>query len=127
MALQMKMGPMAMMSGDAFSINEKTMDMRRIDEVVKAGSIEIWEISNQSMMAHPFHIHNVQFKIISKSSGNIDGHELGFKDVVLVNPRSSVRVIMQFPQFRDENIPYMYHCHILEHEDGGMMGQFLVV
>jgi bilirubin oxidase len=127
MALQMKMGPMAMMSGDAFSINEKTMDMHRIDEVVKAGSIEIWEISNQSMMAHPFHIHNVQFKIISKSSGNIDGHELGFKDVVLVNPRSSVRVIMQFPQFRDENIPYMYHCHILEHEDGGMMGQFLVV
>ncbi|MBE8189581.1 MAG: multicopper oxidase domain-containing protein [Candidatus Thioglobus sp.] len=126
MKLQMKMGPM-MMFGDAFSINGKSMNIKRIDEVVSAGSTEIWEISNDSVMAHPFHIHNVQFKIISKSSGSIDGHELGFKDVVLVNPRQRIRVVMQFPQFRDDKTPYMYHCHILEHEDQGMMGQFVVV
>jgi bilirubin oxidase len=125
MNLQMKMGPMAMF-GNAFSINGKAMDKNRIDEVVQAGSVEVWQIRNASMMAHPFHIHNVQFKIISRS-GVIKDHELGFKDVVLVHSNEVVEVIMQFPDFKDKNIPYMYHCHILEHEDGGMMGQFVVV
>lgn len=126
-SLQMKMGPQMMSGGkNAFSINGKTMDMNRIDEVIKAGSTEVWEITNTSMMAHPFHIHNVQFKIISRR-GVIKGHELGFKDVVLVHPNETVAVIMQFPQFSDKNTPYMYHCHILEHEDRGMMGQFVVV
>jgi bilirubin oxidase len=125
--LQMKMGPQMMSGGnDTFSINDKTMDMNRIDEIVKAGSSEIWRIRNSSMMAHPFHIHNVQFKIISRRGG-VKGHELGFKDVVLVHPNETVEVVMQFPQFSDKNTPYMYHCHILEHEDRGMMGQFVVV
>ncbi|MDC9714248.1 MAG: multicopper oxidase domain-containing protein [Gammaproteobacteria bacterium] len=127
MVLQMQMGPRMMFGGDAFSINGKTMDINRIDEVVKAGSTEIWHLENTSMMAHPFHIHNVQFKIINKSSGTVTGHELGFKDVVLVNSRERVSVIMKFPEFRDTKTPYMYHCHILEHEDRGMMGQFVVV
>lgn len=125
MVLQMKMGPMAMM-GNPFTINGKAMDFNRIDEVVKAGSTEIWHIENQSMMAHPFHIHDVQFKIIAKKGG-ILGHELGFKDVVLVNSGETISVIMQFPKFSDAKTPYMYHCHILEHEDRGMMGQFVVV
>ena len=54
---------------------------------LRQGSTEVWHIENDSMMAHPFHIHNVQFKIINKSSGTITGCEMGFKDVVLVNPR----------------------------------------
>ncbi|MBT4315524.1 MAG: multicopper oxidase domain-containing protein, partial [Candidatus Thioglobus sp.] len=87
---------------------------------------ELWEIENTSMMAHPFHIHNVQFKIISRR-GKIKGHELGFKDVVLVRPHETVQVLIEFPKFSDEKTPYMYHCHILEHEDRGMMGQFVVV
>jgi blue copper oxidase len=126
MTLQMRMGPMMMFGGDVFSINGKTMDMNRIDEVVKAGSVEIWTIENHSMMAHPFHIHNVQFKIISRS-GDVQGHELGYKDVVLVRPDEQVKVLIKFPEFSDTKTPYMYHCHILEHEDRGMMGQFLVV
>ncbi len=125
--LQMRMGPMMMFGGDVFSINGKTMDMNRIDEVVKAGSVEIWTIENHSMMAHPFHIHNVQFKIISRSGGGVQGHELGYKDVVLVRPDEQVKVLIKFPEFSDTKTPYMYHCHILEHEDRGMMGQFLVV
>jgi bilirubin oxidase len=128
MQLEMKMGMGMMMGGgNAFSINGKSMNIKRIDEVVKAGSVEVWRIKNTSMMAHPFHIHNVQFKIVSKSDGRIQGHELGFKDVVLVNPNERVDVVMQFPDFSDAKIPYMYHCHILEHEDQGMMGQFVVV
>ncbi|WXT99514.1 MAG: Multicopper oxidase mco [Catillopecten margaritatus gill symbiont] len=126
MVLEMKMGPMRMFGGDPFSINGKTMDVNRIDEVVKAGSTEIWTIENNSMMAHPFHIHDVQFKIISRNGG-VRGHELGFKDVVYVRPHETVRVVMKFPKYSNPKIPYMYHCHILEHEDRGMMGQFTVV
>ncbi len=127
MDLQMQMGPQMMFGGDAFSINNKTMNVSRIDEIVKHDTAEIWVIKNNSSMAHPFHIHNVQFKIIKKSSGIIKGHELGFKDSVLVDVNEQISVIMKFPKFSDKKIPYMYHCHILEHEDRGMMGQFLVV
>jgi len=131
MTLQMNMGPQLMAaalfgSKDLLTINDKSMDMRRIDEVVKAGTVEVWTIKNDSMHAHPFHIHNVQFKVISREGG-IKGHELGYKDVVLVHPDETVEVIMKFPNFSDANTPYMYHCHILEHEDRGMMGQFVVV
>ncbi|MEO1890238.1 MAG: multicopper oxidase domain-containing protein [Candidatus Thioglobus sp.] len=129
--LQMQMGPQLMfgaMSGstDLLKINGKSMKINRIDEVVKAGSVELWEIENTSMMEHPFHIHNVQFKIVSRPS-KIKGHELGFKDVVLVRPHETVQVLIKFPEFSDAKTPYMYHCHILEHEDRGMMGQFVVV
>lgn len=123
--LEMKMGPMAML-GNAFTINGKAMDINVLNEIVQAGSVEIWKIRNSSMMPHPFHIHNVQFKII-KRFGKIAGAELGFKDVVLIHPNEVVEVIMKFPDYSDKNSPYMYHCHILEHEDGGMMGQFVVI
>lgn len=121
--LQMKMGPM-MMFGNAFSINGKVMDISRIDEIVKANSSEVWVIRNTSMMAHPFHIHNAQFKIINKKG--INPHETGFKDTVLVEPNSVVKLLIHFPKYRNKTMPYMYHCHILEHEDQGMMGQFIV-
>jgi len=124
--LQMAMGPQAMMAGDVFKINDRVMDMERIDEVVKAGSTEIWIVENTSMMAHPFHIHNAQFKVISNSAG-IQPHERGFKDTVLVNPGSTVEVLIEFPEYKNESVPYMYHCHILEHEDQGMMGQFITI
>jgi bilirubin oxidase len=127
---ELQMKPMMMMSmmaksNNTFSINNKSMSMKRIDEVVKAGSTEIWTISNTSMMDHPFHIHNAQFKIINNN--RIRGHETGFKDTVLVASGKVVQVLINFPKYSDKNTPYMYHCHILEHEDQGMMGQFLVV
>ena len=113
-------------SNDLLTINDQSMDIGRIDAFVKKGTVEIWSIVNASMMAHPFHIHNVQFKIISRS-GEVRGHELGFKDVILVQPGETVEILMKFPEFSDPNTPYMYHCHILEHEDRGMMGQFVVI
>jgi len=123
--LQAQMGP-AMMSGRGLSINGKRMDMNRIDEIVKAGSLEVWTVTNSSMMPHPLHIHNAQFKIIGKQ-GRILEHETGFKDTVLLEPRGSMQLLIHFPDYKDEKRPYMYHCHNLEHEDQGMMGQFLVV
>lgn len=126
MELEMQMGPQ-MMRGGGMTINGKSMDIQRIDTVVQANSSEVWRIKNTSMLAHPFHIHNVQFQVLERSKTPLQPHEHGFKDTVLVYPNETVTLYIQFPKFRDAKVPYMYHCHILEHEDAGMMGQFTVV
>ncbi len=108
-------------------INGKTMDMARIDEVVRLGDIEIWEVRNRGGQPHPFHVHLVQFQILDRNGRPPPAAELGWKDTVLVHPGELVRIIMPFERYADPQVPYMYHCHIMEHEDNGMMGQFLVV
>jgi FtsP/CotA-like multicopper oxidase with cupredoxin domain len=121
--LQMSgMGPFA-----KFLINGKSMDMDRIDEVIEKGVSEIWEVSNTSPMAHPFHVHNTQFRILDRNGAAPHAGERGLKDTVLVNPQERVRILVRFDNYTDADNPYMYHCHILEHEDAGMMGQFTVV
>jgi FtsP/CotA-like multicopper oxidase with cupredoxin domain len=112
--------------GSPFTINGKFMDINRIDETVRVGDIETWEITNRSSMAHPFHIHNVQFRIHARNGVTPPPNERSLKDTVLVNPGESVLLAMRFSDYTDSDTPYMYHCHILEHEDAGMMGQFLV-
>jgi len=114
------------MGQGGFRINNLTMDMSRIDEQVTLGSQEIWSIST-NMMIHPFHIHDIQFQIISRGGNPPEPWERGWKDTVLIYPGEETRVTMQFLDYADPDIPYMYHCHILEHEDAGMMGQFVVV
>ena len=108
-------------------INGKIMDMERIDEVVRLGDIEIWEVDNIGGQAHPFHVHLVQFQILDRNGQPPTGAELGWKDTVWVPAGDVVRIIMPFERYADPEVPYMYHCHIMEHEDAGMMGQFLVV
>ena len=115
------------MMGRGMSINGAAMDMNVINERVPVGQWEIWEIANASMMAHPFHIHNVQFQVLDRDGQVPPPLETGFKDTVVVNPREQVRVLLSFEENTDPDLPYMYHCHILEHEDAGMMGQFAVV
>ncbi|KAA1250936.1 multicopper oxidase domain-containing protein [Mycobacterium simiae] len=113
---------------DRMSINGKPMDHNRIDEVVKKGDLEIWEIDNrEALFYHPFHIHTAQFQILDRNGKPPAGEEQGWKDTVLVNPLEKVRVIVRFADYADPHWPYMYHCHILDHEDMGMMGQFVVV
>jgi FtsP/CotA-like multicopper oxidase with cupredoxin domain len=121
--LDMGMG----MGRGGFSINGKSMDINRIDARVPLGDIEVWEISNTSPMAHPFHVHDVQFRIIERDGRPPGANEQGLKDTVLVNSGERVRLVMQFENYADAKAPYMFHCHILEHEDAGMMGQFVVV
>lgn len=113
--------------GPRIPINGKLMSMERVDEVVQLGDIEIWEIVNRGGQAHPFHIHDVQFLVLDRNGVPPHPGEAGWKDTVLVKTNERVRFITQFETYADPDIPYMYHCHILEHEDGGMMGQFLVV
>ena len=128
--LEMAVDPGMMMSrmpgGRPFSINGESMDMDVINLRVKSNTFEIWDIGNNSMRPLPFHIHNTQFKIVARSHRAITSAESGLKDTVLVYPREKVRLLVPFLEYSDPDQPYRYHCHILEHEDGGMMGQFTV-
>ncbi len=110
-----------------FAINGQPFDMGRIDETVKLGDIEVWEVMNASPLPHPFHIHDVHFLILERNGEKPSIDQRGYKDTILVKPGELVRLIMQFKDFADREVPYMYHCHMLEHEDGGMMGQFVVI
>ena len=128
----MRMGPGMMMSqitgiGSPFAINGRAMDMKYINEVIKLGDTEIWEITNPSPLPHPFHVHDVQFQILDRNGNKPHAGESGLKDTVIVNSGETVRIIAKFEDYADPETPFMYHCHILEHEDAGMMGQFTVV
>jgi len=110
-----------------FGINNKTFHMDSINEVVHLNTTEIWTLVNKTLVAHPFHIHDIQFNVIEKSGMPPTPSERGWKDVVLVMPNDSVKFITKFETFADITTPYMYHCHLLHHEDDGMMGSFLVI
>ena len=69
----------------------------------------------------------VQFRVIDRNGRTPPPLETGYKDTVIVDPREQVRLLLRFEEHTDPDLPYMYHCHILEHEDAGMMGQFVVV
>ncbi len=122
------MGMGMMGGGGGLTINGKKMDINRIDEKVKLGATEIWEITNRSAMMmsmpHSMHLHDVQFQILDRDGRRPPTHELGRKDTVLIQPGETVRIISRFHDYKGV---YMYHCHLLEHEDDGMMGQFEVV
>lgn len=106
----------------AFAINGRPFDMHRVDERVSLGDTEIWEVSGQ-MMAHPFHVHGVQFEVLSRGGRAPTVRDQGLRDTVLV--QEPVELLVRFDQ-PSTAAPFMYHCHILEHEDNGMMGQFTV-
>ncbi|HHZ96845.1 MAG TPA: bilirubin oxidase [Flavobacteriales bacterium] len=119
-------GPQSLLTGP-FVFNGAAFDINVINEVVQLGDKEVWTIVNQSMIFHPFHIHNIQFNILEINGNPPLPHQQGWNDVLLVPSfGGSVKFITQFNDFVDPVIPFMYHCHMLTHEDGGLMGQFTV-
>lgn len=121
-----QMGPVGMLNGP-FIINGSSFDMETINYEIPLNNTEIWELTNQTAIAHPFHIHDVQFYILDIDGNPPPANMQGRKDVVLVPPMfGTVRFITKFEDFADDDTPYMYHCHMLSHEDEGMMGQFIV-
>lgn len=112
-----------------------------IDTKPRLGTTEVWELVNTTIMIHPFHVHLVEFQILDRrpfdvdqynKTGTIvytgdviapDANEDGWKDVVKANPGQITRIIMRFGPYRGY---YVYHCHILEHEDMDMMVPFQV-
>ena len=124
-SLDMSMGHGMMHGGmgAGFAINGRPFDIERIDFTVAKGTVERW-IVESPMLAHPFHIHGAYFQILSEN-GNKPGIEnQGWKDTVLVDKQ--VEILIRFDNAATDQKPFMFHCHILEHEDAGMMGQFAV-
>jgi FtsP/CotA-like multicopper oxidase with cupredoxin domain len=98
-----------------------------ITENPALGSTEIWEIYNFTEDAHPIHIHEVQFQVVNRQPfhGNArppEDWEKGFKDVVIAYPEEVTRIKASF------DLPglYVWHCHILEHEDNEMMRPYFI-
>jgi len=108
--------------GYLIGINGKTHDMGRIDVETKLGTCEVWEIVSIGM-PHPFHVHGASFRVLSLNGASPPDHLAGWKDVVLVEQRAELLVAFNRPATHEH--PFMYHCHILEHEDAGMMGQYV--
>lgn len=104
-------------------IDGKKFNMQRIDARQKVGNVELWDITNNnkkdSGMVHPYHMHGTQFLVVSRNGKAPYPNEHGYKDTVGVNPGETVRIKVRF----DKPGVFMYHCHIIEHEDGGMMAQ----
>jgi len=90
------------------------------------GSTEIWNVTNQTQGVHYFHLHDVQFQILSVDGTPPPPEEAGWKDTVIVERSHTVQIVMQFLDYADANNAYMLHCHIVTHEDQGMMGAFYV-
>lgn len=98
-------------------INGKTMDMRRVDVSSSVGATEIWEIENIVGMDHPFHLHGFQFQVLDRNG--VAEPFRSWKDMVNVPKHESARFIVRYDDYAGK---WMFHCHILDHEEQGMMG-----
>ncbi|MBU6502816.1 MAG: multicopper oxidase domain-containing protein [Burkholderiales bacterium] len=125
-----------------WGINGRSFDMLGVTplETVKLGTHEIWEFRNDGRsgmmgmaMAHAMHVHGLQFRVIGRSVGAASSRQQGtvkaglldegWKDTVLVMPGERVRILLGF---KDYPGLFLYHCHMLEHEDSGLMRNYLI-
>ena len=109
-----------------FILNHRLFDLNYVDYSIPLNHTEIWELNSSSFITHPFHIHDIEFHILSIDGMPPPAYEAGWKDVVGVPANKIVRFITKFDDYSDSLHPYMFHCHIARHEDEGMMGQFVV-
>lgn len=111
---------------NANRINGKAFDMTTPLFAAQKGQFERWVISGEGdMMLHPFHIHGTQFRILSENGRPPAAHRSGWKDTVNVDGGVS-EVLVRFDHDAPKEFAYMAHCHLLEHEDTGMMMGFTV-
>jgi bilirubin oxidase len=109
------------------SINGMTFSMDVINITNTLDTKEVWSIVNLSEESHPIHIHDSPFQILSRNGAAPPDYEMGWKDTVIVHSLERVDLIKDFSGYADPAGPFMYHCHILDHEDKGMMGQFIII
>ncbi|MGW6172937.1 multicopper oxidase family protein [Arthrobacter sp. NPDC055138] len=112
----MGMGSGMSPNGIQFTINGKEFDAGRIDEIVSVGSVEEWTLTNSSPMDHPLHLHVWPVQIIEKGRAPTGPT---WQDVVNIPARGEVKILVSFDDFPGRTV---FHCHILDHEDMGMMG-----
>lgn len=111
-----------------FRFDNTTYAFNTINKTVKLNDIEKWTVKNNNVFGHTFHIHDVEFKIVDRNGNStaVGSHESGWKDVMYVPKGESISFVAKFENYADDIHPFMYHCHFANHEDGGMMGQFVV-
>jgi FtsP/CotA-like multicopper oxidase with cupredoxin domain len=114
------------MMGSLFTINSRVFDLGRVDLAVPANTVEIWKFTNATGMAHPMHLHGVRMSLLARDGVVPPAHERGLRDTFIVQPMETVTVAVETAAVASPT-PLMFHCHILEHEDAGMMGQFITV
>ena len=114
--------------GAPFTFNNVGFSMTTINQTVALGATETWTINGGNIFGHSFHIHGVQCKMMSRngSSGAVKAYESGWKDTFFVPLNETVTFVAKFEDVADSKFPYMYHCHMVNHEDAGLMGQFVV-
>ena len=112
--------------GEQWGINGAVMDMAVVNETITFGDTERWTITVDNGQ-HVFHVHQTQFQILSINGKPPPPEDAGWEDSVWVNGNREVVIAARFDTYTNPTIPYMYHCHILDHEDLGMMGQFQVL
>ena len=111
----------------ANGVNGKPFSLDRIDFGVARDQPLRWRIEEGSdRMLHPVHVHGCQFRIISMDGKPPEPYRAGWKDIAPVSAGGVTEILVRFPYVAGERNPYMAHCHILEHEDSGMMAQFTV-
>ena len=98
-------------------INGRMMDMGRVDVSARLGATEIWQVENLVGMDHPFHLHGFQFQVIERNG--VPEPVRRWKDTVNIPKHETVRFIVRYDNYAGK---WMFHCHILDHEDHGMMG-----
>jgi blue copper oxidase len=103
------------------------MDPGRIDQTVTLDTPEVWEVTNRSGNLHTFHVHGVQFTVLEYQGAAPPPTLAGWKDTVFLPTGATTRLRVRFTAYTDPALPYMFHCHLLQHEDNGMMGQLVVL
>jgi len=107
-------------NGKSYALDEPGFAARR-------GEALRWRISEGGdQMLHPVHIHGCQFRILSERGQKPEAYRAGWKDIAPISAGGISEILVSFPHRAGRDAPYMAHCHILEHEDSGMMTQFTV-
>ncbi|WP_052351855.1 multicopper oxidase family protein [Deinococcus pimensis] len=104
------------MNPTRFFLNGRAFDMDRVDLHASEGTVEVWELVNRTAMDHPFHLHTYAVQVVERDGRAVEPE---WKDVVNVPAHGRVRIAVPLKTFTGRTV---FHCHIAEHEERGMMG-----
>jgi FtsP/CotA-like multicopper oxidase with cupredoxin domain len=108
----------------SWQINGKSFDPARVDARPQLGTTETWELRNETAVTHTIHLHHTDWYMLSRNGKPPAPHEDCLKETFLLEPRDRVVIAGRFSDYTGK---YVIHCHMLDHEDHGLMTQFEVV
>jgi spore coat protein A, manganese oxidase len=111
-------------SGSSWTLDGKAFDPKRVVLKVPRGATQMWELRNPTNVTHFIHIHEEQWRTVLRDGKTPPGWERGLEDTWRLDPGERVRVVAKFTDYLGV---FMIHCHMLDHEDDGLMAQFAVV